>query len=178
VGALVALSPLVVGLLYGSAYANASVVFSLSLLAVVPGTIHLLLIMPLVANHAIRKLSVIYTAAIVLETAIDLFFYPKIGLPAAVAGAILASTVTAILADSYAFPGNSVVRDSRIVKMVIAGAVSLVIPFVGLLDDHRWFLCGITISVFLALAWALKALTVAELRQLKGLLDHSAEDRS
>lgn len=167
VGALVALSPVVIRLLYGSAYANASAVFSLSLLALVPGTIHLVFIMPLVANHAIKKLSLVYSVAILLEVVIDLAFYSKIGLTAAVAGAIAGALVTAILADMYAFHGASVLRERRIVKLLAAGALSLAIPFTGILESHRWLLSVVTISTFLVAARVSGSFTFHELRNLR-----------
>ena len=176
VGALIALSPVVINFLYGSAYANASVVFSLSLLAVIPGTLHLILIMPLVANHAIGRLAMVYSAAIVVEAGVDLLLYSRIGLRGAVAGAVLASMVTAILADRYAFSNGRVLRDPRIVKMLIAGAISLAIPLSGIFASHRWFLCGLTIVTFLTGAWTLKSFTFRELRQLRTLFDHSGKE--
>ncbi len=169
VGALLALSPTLIKLLYGSAFANASAVFSLSLLAVVPATMHLIFIMPLVANHEIKKLSLLYSAAILLETAIDLAFYSKFGLPAAVAGSIAAALVTAILADGLAFPGASVLRDRRIVKLLAAEAVSLTIPFTGILENHRGLLCVVTFLAFLVAACILKSFTFHELRNWRSV---------
>jgi len=166
VGALVALSPVVVGLLYGSAYANASRVFSLSLLAVIPGTIHLILITPLVANQEIRKLSLIYSAAIVGEIVIDWALYSQVGLTAAVAGAIGAGLVVAILADSYAFPGAPILRDPQIAKVLSAGAISLAIPFTGVFADHSWLLCAVTISTFMLIARATRSFTFHEFRRM------------
>jgi O-antigen/teichoic acid export membrane protein len=165
VSALMALSPIVIKLLYGSAYANATAVFSLSLLAVVPGTIHLALITPLVANHELKKLSLIYSAAILGEIGVDWALYSKVGLPAAVAGAILGAMVAAILADLQAFPSAPVLRDRRIAKVLSAGAISLAIPFTGLLENHRWLLCAVTISVFLFIARVSQSFTFNELRQ-------------
>ena len=168
VGALVALSPIVVRLLYGSAYANATTVFSLSLLGVIPGTIHLILITPLVANHEIKKLSLIYSTAIVGEIGVDWTLYSQAGLPAAVAGAVLGALVVAILADLYAFPSAPIMRDTRIAKVLSAGAISLAIPFTGVLDTHRWLLCTVTISAFLLIARVLKSFTFHEFRQMLG----------
>jgi O-antigen/teichoic acid export membrane protein len=166
VGALAALSPIVIKLLYGSAYANASAVFSLSLLAVVPGTIHLVLIMPLVASHEIKKLSLVYSVAILGESCVDLILYPRMGIPGAVAGAIVGALVTAILTDMYAFPSASVLRDRRVIKLLAAGAVSLAIPFAGMFESHRWLLCAVTILTFLFAARFSKSFTFQELRQL------------
>jgi len=169
VGALVALSPVVIRLLYGSEYSDASGILSLSLLAVVPGTVHLIFIMPLVAGHAIKKLSLVYSAAILIETAVDVVLYSRIGLLAAVAGAITGALVTAILADMYAFPGASVLRDRRIVKLLVAGTVSLAIPFTGILESHRWLLCAVTILTFLVVARVSRSFTFGELRNLQNL---------
>jgi O-antigen/teichoic acid export membrane protein len=169
VGALVALSPVVIRFLYGSEYTSASGILSLSLLAVIPGTVHLIFIMPLVAGHEIKKLSVVYSAAILIETAIDLVLYSRIGLPAAVAGAITGALVTAILADMNAFPGASVLRDRRVLKLLAAGTVSLAIPFTGILETHRWLLCTVTILVFLVVARVSGSFTFAELRNLQSL---------
>lgn len=169
VGALVALSPVIINLLYGRAYQDASMVFSLSLLAVIPGTVHLVLTMPLVVNHAISKLSMIYSIAILAEVLADLLLYPGFGLRAAVAGAVLASAVTAILADGFAFPGASVLRDGRIVKILAAGAISLAVPFTGILESQRWVLCGLAIFVFLLLAGISKSFAFDELRRSNSL---------
>jgi O-antigen/teichoic acid export membrane protein len=166
VGALVALSPIVVRLLYGSAYANATTVFSLSLLAVIPGAIHLILITPLVANHEIKKLSLIYSTAIVGEIGVDWTLYSQAGLPAAVAGAVLGGLIVAILADSCAFPSAPILRDPRIAKVLSAGAISLAIPFTGVLDRQRWLLCAITISAFLLIARVSRSFTFHEFRQM------------
>jgi O-antigen/teichoic acid export membrane protein len=169
VGALVALSPVVIRLLYGSEYASAAKILSLSLLAVVPATMHLVFIMPLVAIHAIKKLSLLYSAAILLELAVDLAFYSKVGVVAAVAGAIAAALLAAILADKYAFPHASVLRDRRIAKLLAAGAVSLAIPFTGILEDHRWLLCVVTFSTFLVAARVSRSFTFGELRNWRNL---------
>jgi O-antigen/teichoic acid export membrane protein len=169
VGFLVALSPIVIRLLYGSAYTNAAEILEFSLLAVIPGTVHLIFIMPLVAGHAIKKLSLVYSAAILIEAAVDLALYSRIGLPAAVAGAITGALVTAILADMYAFPGASLLRDRRIVKLLVAGALSLAIPFTGFLESHRWLLCTVTILTFLIVARVSRSFTFSELQNLHNL---------
>jgi O-antigen/teichoic acid export membrane protein len=165
VGALLALSPIIINLLYGNAYADASMVFSLSLLAVIPGAVHLILIMPLVANHAVGRLSIIYSAAITAEVVVNLLLYSRIGLLAAVAGAVLASLITAVLADKYAFPGASMLRDHRIIKTLVAGAISLAIPFTGIFESQRWLLCGVTVSAFLLVMGILKSFPFQELRR-------------
>ena len=160
VGALIALSPTIVSLLYGRAYAEASAVLSLSLLAVIPGTVHLILIMSLVARHAIGRLSIIYSTAIVVEVGVDALLYSRAGLVAAAIGAVVASVVTALMADMYAFPQAPVLRERRVAKMLVVGTACLGIPFTGILEHQRWMLCGLTIAAFVFAGLVLKMFPV------------------
>ena len=81
----------------------------------------------------------------------------------------MAALATAILADMYAFPGASVLRDRRIVKLLAAGTLSLAIPFTGMFESHRWLLCAVTISAFLLAARVSNSFTFHELRHVRNL---------